>query len=92
MNITVRYSAQARQAAGQSVEEVQLPDSCTLTDLLLNLAHRHGDPMRRLLLDTEGQPHPSVLIFINENQANTQSRTPLKDQDTVILLSPISGG
>ncbi len=92
MRVTVQYSAQARQAAGRSYEEIVLPDNATLTALLQHLAQSHGDLMRRLLLDADNNPHPSVLIFVNEEQVTWSAPPVLHDGDDIILLSPVSGG
>ncbi len=90
MRIAVRYMAQLRQATGVSAEEVELPDACSVGDLLARLAGRHGEPLRRLLLDRDGATQPTILVFVGDEQAG--DRAVLADGDVVTLLSPIAGG
>ena len=85
MRITVRYMAQVKRAAGVAAEQVELPDSCLLRDLLARLAERHGEPLRQLL-------GPALLIFVGDEQANPGEAVALKDGDVVTVLAPMAGG
>jgi molybdopterin converting factor small subunit len=43
-----------------------------------------------LLLDANGQPNETILVFVNDEQM--EPGVELKDGDIVTLLSPIAGG
>ena len=49
-------------------EEVELTFPCSVRDLLLLLADRHGAPLRNLLLTEDGSPQPTILVFIRDEQ------------------------
>jgi molybdopterin converting factor small subunit len=89
MRITVRYLAQLKQAAGIATEVVT-SDERTPHGLLLSLIERHGDALRRLLLDADGEPTATILVFVNDRQVEPGME--LHDGDVVTLLSPIAGG
>ena len=92
MNVTVKYVAQARVAAGVPSESVDVPDAATPGSLLVRLAERHGDSMRGLLLDAEGKPHRSVLLVVGDEQVRVDDPRELKAGDVVSIMTPISGG
>jgi molybdopterin converting factor small subunit len=92
MKITVQYSAQARVAAGRSSETVELPDSETIRDLVVRLGRQHGEAMRRLLLKADGSPHPSLLVFVADEQVRPDEQRALRSGEVVSIMTPISGG
>jgi molybdopterin converting factor small subunit len=91
MKIAVRYMAQLRRAAGVTVEEVELDRPCSATELLKRLADQHGLPFRALLLDADGGVRPAILLFVGDEQVNSQTR-PLQDGDVLTVLTPMAGG
>jgi len=92
MTVTVRYMAQLRTAAGVAGEAIDLDGPCTASDLASDLATRHGDALRRLLLGADGQLSPGVLVFVGDVQVGQGENISLKDGDVVTLLSPVAGG
>ena len=92
MHVAVRYMAQLRQAAGTSSESVALEGPCSVRQLLLRLAERHGRPLRDLLLDAGGGPQPTVLVFVGDQQVSWETPVTLRDGDQVTVLSPMAGG
>jgi molybdopterin converting factor small subunit len=91
MKIAVRYMAQIRQAAGVGGEAVELAAACGADELVTQLA-RGREPLRRLLLDADGRLHPTILLFVNDEQVPAWERTLLRDGDVVTVLSPVAGG
>jgi molybdopterin converting factor small subunit len=91
MKLRIRYSGQARSAAGCAFEAAELSSAATLHDLLAEVARRHGEKMAALL---EFKPHgaPAVLVFVGEEQVAWAAPPVLKDGDEIMLVSPISGG
>jgi molybdopterin converting factor small subunit len=90
VTVTVRYLGQGRRAAGRPAEEIEIEAGCTTTALLRMLAERHPD-LRGLLLTEKGEPRPSTLLFVGEDQVDTSDRI-LRDGDRVTVLTPMAGG
>jgi molybdopterin converting factor small subunit len=89
MNVGVRYLAQLRRLAGRSAEQVALPEPYTTGHLVAVLAERYP-ALRPALLDEQGQPRRSVLVFVGDEQVNLDR--PLGERDEVTFLTPIAGG
>lgn len=90
MNITVHYLAQVKQAAGTPSEVVDVPDGCSVHALLQQLIERRAHTLRALVCDAAGLPHPALLVFVGDQQAEpTQS---LREGDSVTVLTPMAGG
>jgi molybdopterin converting factor small subunit len=92
ISVTVDYWAQLRDASGSASEIVQLPPSCTVAQLLTQLAERHGERLRSLLLDEAGRPRRSNLIMMADRVVARPDSQELTDGVTVALLSPLAGG
>ena len=90
MRVTVHYLAQIKRSAGCPTEIVEAPDGVTLRDLVRNLADRDGAALHALLLDETEEPHKSLLFFVGEEHAEVSR--PLRDGDSVTILTPMSGG
>jgi len=92
MKITIQYGAQARTAAGTASESVEVEPGCGLRELIRQLAARHGQPFRELMLEHDGQPRPSNIAVVGEEMVRWNEPRPLRDGEVVTILSPISGG
>ena len=92
MRVTVKYLAQAKQAAGCASEALDLDAGCTLPELVRRLAERHGEALRRLLLGPAGTPHESLLLFVGDDQARGPTPRALRDGEVITVLSPMAGG
>ena len=92
MRVTVRYAAQAREAAGRAEETFELDGARTVRDLLVQVARAHDGALRGFLLRGDGAPHPSVLVVVGDEQVRVDDPRSLKDGDVVALWTPISGG
>ena len=91
MKITVKYMAQVKHAAGAASEVVDLPQLCPVAELIVRLAERHGDSLRRMLLETDGKVQPALLVFVGDEQVDAETAA-LSDGDVVTVLSPMAGG
>lgn len=91
MRITIEYAAQLKRAAGSAAEDVELQPPCSLQTVIADLAARHGDPLKSLLLAADGSVHASLLVFVGDEQIR-DTELQLRENDVVTLLSPISGG
>jgi molybdopterin converting factor small subunit len=92
MKVTVKYAAQARVATGVPVEEVELDEPLTIHDLVIRLARQHGSAFRRLALDANGCPHPSLLVAIGDDQVRPGDHRKIAAGETITIMTPISGG
>jgi molybdopterin converting factor small subunit len=90
MKVTVKYHAQARAAAGVGSELVE--GAATVQAVLEKIGQKHGDPLKSMILTTQGLPHPSILLFVGDEQVRGDSERSLRDGDILLMLSPISGG
>jgi len=92
MKVTVKYAAQARVATGVSTEELDLDEPTTIHDLVIRLARQHGSAFKRLALDANGCPHPSLLVAIGDDQVRAHDHRKVAAGETVTIMTPISGG
>ena len=92
MQVTVEYAAQVKRAAGVASESVDVEDSCSIRDLLTQVAAARGEALKNILFDDNGELHPSILLFVGNEQIRWDTPIKLKNRDVVSVLSPISGG
>jgi molybdopterin converting factor small subunit len=92
VRIAVHYMAQVKRAAGRAVEQVELERSCTVQELVVRLAERGTEPLRRLLLDEQGALQPALLLFVGDEQVSAGQTMSLREGDVVTVLSPMAGG
>ena len=92
MKVTVEYTAQLKRTAGLASEEVEVEADCTVQQLMTSRATHHGENLKNMLFASDGTLHPSLLLFVGDNQVQWDSTTALNDGCVVTILSPISGG
>lgn len=92
MKIAIRYMAQVKMAAGRASDEVEVTESCSVRELLAQLAQRHGEDLRRLLLTATGEVPPTLLLFLGDEQISPEQHVPRRDGDVLTILSPMAGG
>ena len=92
MKVTVEYTAQAKRAVGRGSEQLDLPAASSVQDVVRLAAEKHGAELRQILFHSDDSLHPSVLLFLRDEQVRWHTPTPLQEGDVVTILSPISGG
>jgi hypothetical protein len=92
MRITMKYMAQLKQATGLSTETIELECPCAPTSLVQQVVLRHGDAVRRLLLDAQGRLHPAILLFVGDEQVTPHEPHPFRENDVLTILVPMAGG
>jgi molybdopterin converting factor small subunit len=92
MKVAVNYLAQVKQAVGCGAESVELAGGCSLQEFVGRLASRHGEPLRRLLLNAAGGLRDGILLFVGDEQVRWEVAVELKDGDVVTVLAPMAGG
>jgi len=92
MQVTVQYEAQARRAAGTRTETIDVADAISVSDCIRHVADRHDDPLKSILMNSDGDIQPSLLVFVNDSHIVHREAGVLSDGDTLTLMTPISGG
>ena len=82
LQVTVRYFAAARAAAGTETETVSVPTGTTIAGLVENLAER-GNRLAMVL---------SRCSYLRDGIAVRDESTALSTGDTVDVLPPFAGG
>ncbi len=83
MQVTVRYFAAARAAAGVDAEPTELADDATVSDVLAAITARHGEPLARVL--------PACSLLLDEVAVHDRSTRPAPGA-TLDVLPPFAGG
>jgi hypothetical protein len=74
-------------------EEVEIRYAGRLSDLLEILSRRHGQRLRRLLLDPENPGRKSAFVkVLVEGEDVGQADPELGGEETIFLFLPIAGG
>jgi len=84
--------AQLKRVAGTAAESLEVAAACRLPDLLRELCERHPAPFAAMVLDPRRQPHPSLLVFLEDQQIRSDDPRPLPDGAEITLLTPMAGG
>ena len=93
MQVTVEYAAQIKRAAGVARDVIELDGPCQVAEIARKVASIRGDSLAEILLDENGQPRPSILVFLGDLQLRwDDATTRVEDGQTITLLSPVSGG
>ena len=87
-DVTVRYWAAARAAAGVDAESVPVEEGATLADVLAEVRSRHGERSRL----AEVLSVCSVLVGDRPVGSRSPEDVRLAPGDTVELLPPFAGG
>ena len=92
MLVTFKYFAQVRQAAGVESDQLALGDQADLRAALSELARRHGDRFRALVLDEGGAVRAGLLMLVNGQLVPRGEQRRLAEGDQVSLISALAGG
>jgi len=93
MQITIQYESQVRRAAGVTSETIEVPDGCcSIRDCIRTVAAAHERELKPMLVNSDGEVQPTLLVFLNDIQIVRSSESMLSDGDTLTLMTPISGG
>ena len=95
MKVTLHTILGLKEAIGQRLTEINLPDGSTMEDFLRYLKGRWGEQLSTHLFDPDsGAVLPYVRIMVNGQtiQFLDGMETPLAEGDEVLILPPVSGG
>ena len=91
MNVTVQLFAQLAVVAGTNEHQVTLPANASAQDCVRHLADEFGADFAAIAL-REDHLHPTVLLFVDNQQIDWNTHTPLRDGTSLVLAMPIAGG
>jgi molybdopterin converting factor small subunit len=92
MKITVVYTTQLKDELGMAIESLDVAPSCSIVELVSQLALRHPDVFRKLVVDASDRLLPSIFLCVGDQQVAFDESVELSDGDTLTFLSAISGG
>lgn len=93
MQMTVRFEAQLREAAGTDAVVLNL-EVGTFSALLKTLETEFPDAVTRRIVNSDGFPLRSTLVFLNDEAVSHENLTDtrLHDGDVIAFYPPIAGG
>ena len=95
MKIKVHYISLVKSFTKTSQEEIDLKEDTTLSALLDKIAAKYGKPLTLEVYDpTKKEMKPHFVAMVNGILMDQLKglNTPLKDGDSVILMSLMTGG
>ena len=92
MKIELRYTAQLAMEAGGASETLEIGKDTSIDMLIRQLAESRGGKFAKLLLNEQGDPHPTIMRIVNGEQVDRAHEPKLQDGDELMLMSPIAGG
>ncbi len=96
MKVKVEYIGHVKNLVeNRSAEELEIPDESTVAQLLTALSDRYGEPFRKAVYEKGGSDVKANFIVTVNGYLLNQLRgldTLLKDGNSVILMSVVSGG
>jgi molybdopterin converting factor small subunit len=92
MKIELLYTAQLAMEAGGASETLEIEHGASIDTLIRHLAESRGGKFAQLLLNDQGDPHPTIMRIVNGEQVDRAHPPKLEDGDELMLMSPIAGG
>ncbi|MDA1015552.1 MAG: MoaD/ThiS family protein [Planctomycetota bacterium] len=92
MKVKVEYSAQIKRAAGVRADELEVPDGARLQAVIRQAGELRGDSVQGILFPDGDELHPSILVFIGDEQVRWTENPLVTSGHSVTLVSPVSGG
>jgi molybdopterin converting factor small subunit len=95
LKIKVHYISLVKTYTKTSQDEFDLKDASLLSDVLANIAKKYGKPFTQEVYDLEQKQMKSTFVVMVNGVLMDQLKgvdTPLKDGDSIILMSLMTGG
>ncbi len=91
MNYKIKLWGQLKQKAGKEFIHMESIEELNMQDIVLRICEMEP-ALREVLLKSPSSIHPSILIFVNDNQYEYDKQSPIKKSDQITFMSPIAGG
>jgi len=95
MQVNVHYISLVKSYTNTSQDEFDLPKGTVLSELLDKIAQDYGKPFTQEVYDpVKKEMKASFVVMVNGIHMDQLQgvKTPLKDHDSVILMSLVTGG
>jgi molybdopterin converting factor small subunit len=95
MQIKVHYISLVKSYTNTSQDEFELPNGTVLSTLLDKIAQDYGKPFNQEVYDPAKKEMKATFVAMVNGVLMDQLQglnTPLKDRDSVILMSLVTGG
>ena len=95
MKIKVHYISLVKSVTKTGQDEFNLKETAILSDALNKIAEKYGKPFTREVYDPDRKEMKSTFVAIVNGVLMDQLKgvnTPLKDGDSIMLMSLVTGG
>ncbi len=92
MKLKIKYTAQLKKEAGVGEEYREVAEPVYVEHLLADIAKSRGEGVQNILFDEAGKRRESIVLVLNNEQVTTAELTGLRDNDELLIMSPIAGG
>ena len=92
MFLHVKFESQLRRLAGFDGMSLDLQASCSLEQIVRQVAKEGTEPLRNALLDEQQSLRASILIFLDNELVSHGQSLDLKDGSELTVTTLISGG
>lgn len=91
IKIKIKYTAQLKKEAATGEEWKDMEASVEIEDLLKELVKGKNEKFQNILFDENNQRRLSILVIHNNEQVSGKGMK-LKENDEILIMSPIAGG
>jgi len=91
MKIKIKYTAQLKKEAATGEEWKDVEASVEIEDLLKELTNGKNEKFQNILFDENNHRRQSILVIHNNEQVSGQVME-FKENDEILIMSPIAGG
>lgn len=94
MKITMRFFTILKDITKKNKEELEVPHTTTISDLLSLLAKKYGPQFKNYIYDQDGQTNSHLQFLVNWTNITTlnEFKTRLNEHDEIAIIPPVSGG
>ena len=94
MKVKILFFTNLREITRKKEEEIELPNTATIGQLLNHVSEKYGQLFIKYLYDEKGDARSHLTFLVNRrNATNLQgNKTKLRDGDKVAIIPPIGGG
>lgn len=94
MKITMRFFTILKDITKKNKEELEVPQTTTIEDLLSLLSKKYGLQFKNYIYDPDGQTKPHLQFLVNWTNITTLNgfKTSLNEHDEIAIIPPVSGG
>ena len=92
MKVKIKYTAQLKKSLGKGEEVIEINEGISVKELLKELFQENKEAFLNIVFNAEGDFTDSVLLILNGQQIDFEHPERIKENDEVLIMSPIAGG